>query len=54
MVRTSTYKYDHRSFDWYMTDTVERLVAVINDQLQLNWGIPPPETDVQGVTKEVN
>ena len=36
------------------TDTVARLAAVVIDHLELYWDIPPPETDAQGVVKEVS
>ena len=36
-----------------LLDTVAKLAGTVSDQLQLDWGIPPPDTDVGGLVKEV-
>lgn len=35
-------------------DTVGELVAAVSDQLELDWGIPPPDTNIRGLVDDVS
>ena len=43
----------HTHAHTYAPDTVGDLAATVSDQLQLDWGIPPPDKDVRSLVKEV-
>ena len=36
-----------------MPDTIAVAIASANDKLSLGWGLPPPDTDAQGLANEV-
>lgn len=36
-----------------MSDAVAQVVSITNEELNLGWGIPPPETGTQGIINEV-
>lgn len=37
----------------FVSDAVAQVVSITNEELNLGWGIPPPETGTQGIINEV-